>query len=253
MLPPPPQHAHHVVAALRAIVTHSVTLAIEMRTQRAEYVMLRAPRPEYDDNGEVSNTVPFSAERMHSVSEPERGSPTSDADLEAERASVKLVLFPAVIRRGNEYGDAYETEHVVQRMQVLVNRPQLRSESRSTLRSVASASTAAGWREDYSRGRVARLTPITDHSPRTTPDHSVAGGTGLSPPQHLPVMPVIPETTIRLVDQEDRDEPVDDAPLQTPTARRGRSDFDPEATIRRVSGGGYAVSGSAGEKKRRTE
>lgn len=183
ILPAPSQHLHTIISALRRIVTHAVDLAVEMRTQRAEYVMLRAPRPEYDDNGEVSNTVFFSSSRMSALN-----SDVSSVDLELEHAAVKSVLFPLVIRRGNEYGEEYEREHIVYKMQVLVNRSQLRSESRASTRT-----TSTVWREETAqRNVVNRLTPITDHSPRTTPEKPV-------------VLPVIPENTIRLVEDEDAD------------------------------------------------
>lgn len=95
----------------------------------------------------------------------------SDLELEREHASVKMVLFPLITRRGNEYGEEYEAETTVYKMQVLVNRPQLRSESRSSVRSTASS---IGWREEQQQRKetVGRLTPITDHSPRTTPEVS---------------------------------------------------------------------------------
>lgn len=156
-----------------------------MRIQRAEYVMKRPPRPEYDDNGEVTNSVPFKAFTMQN-----RGSePISDRELEVEGATVKIVLFPQVIRRGNEYGENYGTEVTVLPMQVLVNRPQLRSESR--------ASNKFAWRDEQ-QGGTSRLTPITDQSPgdtpRTTPEKPRIPSSS--------VLPMIPEQTIRLVPEE---------------------------------------------------
>jgi hypothetical protein len=175
-----------------------------MRTQRAEYVMLRAPRPEYDDHGEVSNTVFFDSSRMRSLG---TENIISDLDLERENASVKLVLFPLIIRRGNEYGEDYHVEEVVSKMVAIVNRPQLRSESRSSMRSSASMSSVAGWREELGKQQqVSRLTPITDHSPRTTPEKTRRE-------ESPPPMPRIPEQTIRLVE---RDMDVDEEP-STPT------------------------------------
>lgn len=188
LLPPPPQYRSLAMESLRSLVQHSVQLAVEMRTQRAEYVMKRPPRPDYDDQGEVTNTVPFVASSMQN-----RGSePISARELEEEGATVKLILFPQVIRRGNEYGENYETETTVLPMQVLVNRPQLRSESRASNKSVSSV-----WREQH-HGGVSRLTPITDSSPmetpKTTPEKAKVAAQS--------ILPVIPEQTIRLV-QED--------------------------------------------------
>ncbi|KAF8544666.1 hypothetical protein BDD12DRAFT_723005, partial [Trichophaea hybrida] len=204
LLPVPPNHVAVAVGTLRALLSRAVTLAIEMRTQRAEYVMLRAPRPEYDDHGEVSNTVFFDSSRMRSFG---TENIISDLDLERENASVKLVLFPLIIRRGNEYGEDYHVEEVVSKMVVIVNRPQLRSESRSSMRSSASMSSVAGWREELGKQQqVSRLTPITDHSPRTTPEKTRRE-------ESPPPMPRIPEQTIRLVE---RDMDVDEEPA-TPT------------------------------------
>ena len=199
LLPPPPNHTGAAVVSLRVLLSRAVTLAIEMRTQRAEYVMLRAPRPEYDDHGEVSNTVFFDSARMHSLGTDS----LTDLDLEHENANVKLVLFPLIIRRGNEFGEDYHREEVVSKMAVLVNRPQLRSESRSSMRSTGSMSTV-GWREELGKQqKVSRLTPITDHSPPTTPEKTRRDE------ESVP-MPRIPEQTIRLVERDNMD--VDEEP-----------------------------------------
>jgi hypothetical protein len=209
ILPPPPQHAATVIATLRTLITHAVQLALEMRTQRAEYVMQRAPWPEYDDHGEIANTVPFDAVRMHAVDA------SSDADVQQERATVMCVLFPLIIRHGNEYGEEYENEHVVYPMQVLVNRgSRLRSESRSSLRSSRN-SIATGWRDDQlaHQQNVSRLTPITDHSPRTTPENTMRRHAG-----EQDVIPPLARTqTIRLV-QHDEDEEMAWGEQQTPMA-----------------------------------
>lgn len=193
ILPPPPVHEKQAHSTLRALIQHAVTLALEMRSQRAEYVMLRAPRPEYDDTGEVSNAIPFSAARMQNCNH----DGSVDADLESEGATLKLVLFPMIIRRGNELGEEYHREVIVSPMQVIVNRPQLRSESRSSMRSVSTA-----WGGDEIRGgrqaHVGRLTPITDHSPRTTPER-------VRVDRDVPEMPMIPEATVRLVRELDGD------------------------------------------------
>lgn len=197
LLPPPSQYLALATESLRNIIQNAVQLAVEMRTQRAEYVVKRPPAPAYDDNGDVSNTVYFIASKMQNRG----GDPVSDKDLEAERATVKTVLFPAVIRRGNEYGEDYATEAVVLPMQVLVNRQQLRSESRATGRP---------GREEHHNANVSRLTPITDHSPRTTPRTTPEKARITSPKP----MPIIPESTIRLV-------PNENAPVRQEKKRRG--------------------------------
>lgn len=183
LLPPPPQYASLALESLRNLVHDAVQLAIEMRTQRAEYVMKRPPRPEYDDNGDVTNTINFSASIMQN-----RGAEAvSDQELEAEGATVKMILFPQVIRRGNEYGENYDTEVTVLPMQVLVNRPQLRSESR--------ASVVSTWRDDQQRAGVSVLTPITDQSPQDTPK--------TTPEKPRVRLRTIPRKTIRLVPGDD--------------------------------------------------
>lgn len=189
LLPPPPQYTVLALESLRNLVQDAVQLAIEMRTQRAEYVMKRPPRPEYDDNGDVTNTLPFRASIMQN-----RGTESaSGQELEAEGATVKMILFPQVIRRGNEHGEDYDTEVTVLSMQVLVNRPQLRSESRASNKSAGST-----WRDDQKRVGVSRLTPITDQSPQDTPETTPEKARIISPA----MLPMIPEQTIRLVPGE---------------------------------------------------
>lgn len=124
LLPIPHEHTNLTLEPLQSLVQHAVQLAVEMRTQRAEYVMKRAPQPEYDENG-VAKTIPFKASIMQNCGTES----ASDEMLELEGATVKLVLFPFVIRRGDEYGENYLSEATVIPMQVLVNRPLLRSES----------------------------------------------------------------------------------------------------------------------------
>jgi len=210
ILPPPEHHLKRARTSLVHLLTHAVTLAIEMRTQRAEYVMARAPRPEYDDNGEVANTIPFDYDTMNCMTE----------DLGPhDTATVKLVLFPLVIRRGNEYGEDYDNQIIVHKMQVLVNRAQLRSESRSTI-----------WREDAAaKQAVSRLTPITDHSPRTTPEHQRR--LDLEPNQ----LPMIPESTVRLVQEED-EEDYERPESPTPAPGRGYRGGATSEKRRRVDG-----------------
>lgn len=206
LLPPPQQYTQLAHSSLASIITSAVTLAIDMRTQRAEYVMLRPPAPTYDENGDVNNTVPFLSSRMAN-----RGSdPATDAELEAEGATVKAILFPMVIRRGNEYGEGYEHESVVLKMQVLVNRPQLRSESRASARPGREREELLG-----GLGGVSRLTPITDASPRTTPEKTrlseVAG------------MPRIPESTIRLVSEDEGNARIERMQRRRASGRRSGS------------------------------
>ena len=94
----------------------AVNLSVEMRTQRAEYIMLPPLQPEYDTNGDLVRKVHFNASLMNERS----GLFTSNESLEAERAIVKIVLFPLVVKKGDEFGEG-EEEIVVCPAQVLVH------------------------------------------------------------------------------------------------------------------------------------
>lgn len=94
----------------------AVDLAIEMRIQRAEYMMLPPLQPEYDADGELAATVRFDASMMNERS----GVPgLSNADLEARHAVVRVVLFPLVVKRGDDAGLG-DDKIVVCSVQVLV-------------------------------------------------------------------------------------------------------------------------------------
>ena len=93
----------------------AVDLSVEMRTQRPEYVMLPPLRPEYDTNGDLVAKVPFNASLMNERS----GEYTSNDELEARQATVKIVLFPLVVKKGDDNGDGDE-EIVVCPAQVLI-------------------------------------------------------------------------------------------------------------------------------------
>lgn len=82
--------------------------------------MKRTPQPEYDENG-LAKEIPPKASIMQNCGV----ASASDETLEVEGATIKLILFPYVIRRGDEYGENYLTETTVIPMQVLVNRPHL--------------------------------------------------------------------------------------------------------------------------------
>jgi hypothetical protein len=96
----------------------AVELSIEMRTQRAEYIMLPPLTPEYDTNGDLIAKVSFNANFMNERS----GETTSNEELEARGAIVKMVLFPLILKKGDDFGDGAD-EIVVCKAQVLVARP----------------------------------------------------------------------------------------------------------------------------------
>lgn len=95
----------------------AVELSVQMRTQKPEYVMLPPLKPEYDTNGDLVAKVPFSASLMNERS----GEAFSNDDLEARQATVKIVLFPLVVKKGDDNGEGDE-EIVVCPAQVLVTK-----------------------------------------------------------------------------------------------------------------------------------
>jgi hypothetical protein len=121
MILPPPSHLEdQIESQLRRLIDEAVDLSIAMRTQQAEYMMLPPLQPEYDANGDLVDTVPFNAALMNCAN----GSGTSasipsNEELEEKKAVVKILLFPLVIRRGNDQGEG-EDEIVVCPAQVLV-------------------------------------------------------------------------------------------------------------------------------------
>jgi hypothetical protein len=119
LLPPPVAVEAQLLESLRGVLRRAADLALEMRTQRAEYVMLPPLQPEYDTQGELARQVVFNASLMNERS----GMTTSNEALEAQGAVVRLVLFPLVVKKGSDLGDG-EEEIVVCPAQVLVARPE---------------------------------------------------------------------------------------------------------------------------------
>ncbi|KAK6068174.1 hypothetical protein SCUP234_11256 [Seiridium cupressi] len=115
ILPPPSNMENQIQSQLRRVLREAVDLSIEMRTQRAEYMMLPPLQPEYDANGDLAETVAFNAALMNERS----GGSTSNEELEAQGAVVRMVLFPLVIKKGDDNGVG-DDEIVVCPAQVLV-------------------------------------------------------------------------------------------------------------------------------------
>jgi hypothetical protein len=115
LLPPPSHLQRQIQESLRNVMRLAVELSIEMRTQRAEYIMLPPLQPEYDTNGDLIAKVTFNASLMNERS----GETTSNDELEAKGAVVKIVLFPLVVKKGDDFGEG-EDEIVVCPAQVLV-------------------------------------------------------------------------------------------------------------------------------------
>jgi len=116
LLPPPSNVKQQLLASLQRVIVIAVDISIEMRTQRAEYSMLPPLIPEYDTNGDLVRKVHFVASWMNERS----GAFSSNEELAAEKAVVKVVLFPAVVKRGDDNGEG-EQETVICPAQVLVH------------------------------------------------------------------------------------------------------------------------------------
>lgn len=116
LLPPPSSSEQQLLGSLRKVVGIAVDLSIEMRCQRAEYIMLPPLQPEYDTNGDLVQKVHFNASLMNERS----GTFSSNGELEQSLAVVKIVLFPLVVKKGDELGEG-EDEIVVCPAQVLVH------------------------------------------------------------------------------------------------------------------------------------
>ena len=122
ILPPPSNLEDQIQSQLRRVVREAVGLAIEMRCQRAEYMMLPPLQPEYDDTGELTETVAFNAALMNEGSNNNNNNNANtmtNEELEAAGATVRVVLFPLVLRKGDDLGRG-EDEIVVTPAQVLV-------------------------------------------------------------------------------------------------------------------------------------
>ncbi|KAF9878995.1 hypothetical protein CkaCkLH20_03228 [Colletotrichum karsti] len=118
VLPPPSNLEDQIQSQLRRVMREAVDLSVEMRTQRAEYMMLPPLQPEYDADGELAETVTFNAALMNERSGDK--SVTNEA-LEAQNATVRIVLFPLVVKKGDDAGNN-DDEIVVCPAQVLVAR-----------------------------------------------------------------------------------------------------------------------------------
>ncbi|KAF1983492.1 hypothetical protein K402DRAFT_414345 [Aulographum hederae CBS 113979] len=118
LLEPPSRYQSQSQESLKNVIKLAADLSIEMRTQRAEYIMLPPLVPEYDTNGDLTQKVQFNASLMNERS----GETSSNEELEARGAVVKIVLFPLVVKKGDEQGEG-DDEIVVCPAQVLVARP----------------------------------------------------------------------------------------------------------------------------------
>lgn len=118
ILPPPSNLESQIQSQLRRVMHEAVELSVEMRTQRAEYMMLPPLQPEYDADGELAATVSFDAAMMNERS---GHANMTNEELESQGAVVRIVLFPLVVKRGDDDGEG-EDKIVVCPAQVLIAR-----------------------------------------------------------------------------------------------------------------------------------
>ncbi|KKY26400.1 putative involucrin repeat protein [Diplodia seriata] len=141
LLPPPAHLADKIKESLRNVLRLAVGLSVEMRTQRAEYIMLPPLQPEYDTNGDLVRKVYFNAALMNERS----GETASNEELERQRAVVKIVLFPLVVKKGDDLGEG-EDEIVVCPAQVLTAKPP--AKDRKVVRVLSGAMEMGGGTDD---------------------------------------------------------------------------------------------------------
>lgn len=149
LLPPPSHLQRQIQESLRNVMRLAVELSIEMRTQRAEYIMLPPLQPEYDTNGDLIAKVTFNASLMNERS----GETTSNDELQARGAIVKIVLFPLVVKKGDDFGEG-EDEIVVCPAQVLV----AGSRSKKVVRVQSGAMSIT--RPDSRMSRISRMPSV---------------------------------------------------------------------------------------------
>jgi hypothetical protein len=144
ILPPPSQLEEQIEQQLTRVIKAAVDLSIEMRTQRAEYMMLPPLQPEYDANGDLASKVSFNAALMNERS----GDTISNEDLENNKAVVRIVLFPLVVKKGDDRGEGDE-EIVVCPAQVLVAKPKKSVRMMSPGKNLSRASMQSSMPADY--------------------------------------------------------------------------------------------------------
>jgi hypothetical protein len=151
ILPPPSNLETQIEEQLTRVMKEAVDLSIEMRTQRAEYMMLPPLLPEYDANGDLASKVSFNAALMNERS----GDTVSNEELEEQKAVVRVVLFPLVVKKANDKGEGDE-EIVVCPAQVLVAKPKksVRVFSQGSTQGHSRVSLQSTMPADYGEGSV---------------------------------------------------------------------------------------------------
>lgn len=150
ILPPPSIRKAQIQEQLTRVIKSAVNLSIEMRCQRPEYIMLPPIQPEYDANGDLMSKVTFIAALMNERS----GDIASNEELEAQKAVVRITLFPAVVKKGDDSGEGDE-EIVICPAQVLVAKSKKATlidmaQSNHSRISLQSGMPANAWEVDFS-------------------------------------------------------------------------------------------------------
>ncbi len=185
ILPPPSNLEDQIASQLRRVVREAVGLAIQMRCQRAEYMMLPPLQPEYDDTGELTETVSFNAALMNEAS---GAADQTNEELEATNTTVRVVLFPLVLRKGDDTGKG-EDEIVVTPAQVLVAAPTSSSGRRGVSPALVDGGKGKGVRlmtpvSDAGGASLEARSLLGDRSPQRG-GSSVRGGAGLHQPSDV--------------------------------------------------------------------
>lgn len=113
--PPPKEKEEDLHKSLRTVLQRAVTLSIEMRTQLDEYYMVRPLLAEFGANGVVTRRVHFNEALMNERSVLDSG---------AGEGSVRLFLFPLVVKEHDDDKEEDKGPVVIYPAQVLVNRPE---------------------------------------------------------------------------------------------------------------------------------
>ncbi|EYE97360.1 uncharacterized protein EURHEDRAFT_451266 [Aspergillus ruber CBS 135680] len=121
--PPPEDRTKKLREDLHGVLQIAVNLSIEMRTQLAEYYIVRPLLAEFGANGVVTRRVHFNEALMNERSALDSG---------AGEGSVRLFLFPLVVKEHDDSEEEDDTHNdkkedkgpvVIYPAQVLVNRP----------------------------------------------------------------------------------------------------------------------------------
>ncbi|KAL3608887.1 hypothetical protein FPOAC2_03898 [Fusarium poae] len=113
---PPKNIQVQLQSQLYKVVEYAADLGVEMRTQKADYMMLPPLQPEVNLDGDIATFVHFNASLMNECGD---RAEMSNEELEKHGSTVRIYLFPLVVKRGGDDGVGND-EIVVFPAQVLV-------------------------------------------------------------------------------------------------------------------------------------